>query len=386
MFSEFFFRWRRRTLFAWAGLVVFVGHQAFKAWLKYALNEWYEGFYDTLQTAPTELGSGDFDERLAEGKAKVTEHLVHFLFLGVARDCGAPLVSSDSQRVLEWRLTLMKSYLAHWDVGIVPVEGAAQRVHEDTQLCLGDSELVAVVLDAVLTLAIFCPVLLRLMKTLFGVAGGFAAGGLLITFFVGRKLVGPRGAESGGGGCHSEGAGDARSGPAEQGGREQCLGRVSALCANLRKNYKSLYKNFAALGMWLATYEQVAVIVPYMVAAPLLFAVDESRITLGILVQISNAFGKVFESFNTVADNWMSVNEWRSVLVRLREFERSHYQNGARARLGDHPVAHVVQMEVVSEVPEPPHSPPPARPPPRPSMPPSAAPSMPYMIGDGACD
>ena len=37
--------------------VVFVGHQAFKAWLKYALNEWYEGF-DTLQT-PTELGSGD---------------------------------------------------------------------------------------------------------------------------------------------------------------------------------------------------------------------------------------------------------------------------------------------------------------------------------------
>ena len=118
----------------------------------------------------------------------------------------------------------------------------------------------------------------------------------------------------------------------------------------------------------------------YMVAAPLLFAADDSRITLGILVQISNAFGKVFDSFNTVADNWMSVNEWRSVLVRLREFERSHYQNGSRARLGDHPVAHVVQMEVVSEVPEPPHSPPPPR------IPPSAAPPMPYMIGDGACD
>ena len=42
--------------------------------------------------------------------------------------------------------------------------------------------------------------------------------------------------------------------------------------------------------VWLATYEQVAVIVPYMAAAPLLFAVDESRITLGILVQISNAW------------------------------------------------------------------------------------------------
>ena len=129
---------------------------------------------------------------------------------------------------------------------------------------------------------------------------------------------------------------------------------MSLICAQVQV----ALQNFAALAVWLATYEQVAVIVPYMVAAPLLFAVDESRITLGILVQISNAFGKVFDGFNTVADNWMSVNEWRSVLVRLREFERSHYQNGARARLGDHPVAHVVQMEVVPP-PDPPHSPPP---------------------------
>ena len=34
MFREFFCGCHRRTVFAWLGLLVFVGHQAFKAWLK----------------------------------------------------------------------------------------------------------------------------------------------------------------------------------------------------------------------------------------------------------------------------------------------------------------------------------------------------------------
>ncbi len=43
MLREYFFvrsGWRR--VGAWAGLIVFVGHQAFRAWLKFALNNWYE--------------------------------------------------------------------------------------------------------------------------------------------------------------------------------------------------------------------------------------------------------------------------------------------------------------------------------------------------------
>ena len=375
MFWEFFCGCRRRTLFAWAGLVVFVGHQAFKAWLKYALNEWYQGFYDTLQTAPTELGSGDFDERLAEGKAKVTEHLLQFCVIVAPAIVVHPLAGLIRNLwVLEWRLTLMKSYLAHWDVTVVPVEGAAQRVHEDTQrFASGIQSCVAVVLDAWLTLMIFCPVLFRLMKTLLGVAGGFAVGGLLITFVVGRKLVGLEVQNQVVEAAIRRELVMLEVDPRSKVVVNNVLDVFRPYVRSLRKNYKSLYKNFAALAVWLATYEQVAVIVPYMVAAPLLFAADESRITLGLLVQISNAFGKVFDSFNTVADNWMSVNEWRSVLVRLREFERSHYQNGARARL--HPSPHVVQMEMVPERPQSP-----------PSIPPSAAPPLPYVLGDGACD
>ena len=31
----------KRLAFAWMGLLVFVGHSLFNAWLKYALNDWY---------------------------------------------------------------------------------------------------------------------------------------------------------------------------------------------------------------------------------------------------------------------------------------------------------------------------------------------------------
>ena len=99
--------------------MVFAYHQAFKAWLKYALNEWYEGFYDTLQTAPTELGSGDFDER-REGKAKVTEHPCTFVSWCRPRLWCTP-GWPDSQRV--WVAPHPDEELpGALDVGIVPVE------------------------------------------------------------------------------------------------------------------------------------------------------------------------------------------------------------------------------------------------------------------------
>ena len=53
-------------------------------------------------------------------------------------------------------------------------------------------------------------------------------------------------------------------------------------------------------------------------------------LTLGPLVQASNSFGRVFASLSIVSENWGGINEWRSTLVRLREFERELYMDGAR--------------------------------------------------------
>ena len=61
-----------RLVFAWSGLVVFVSHGVFKAWLKYALNDWYANFYDELQ----DLGSGDEENHMAHKRQAVWDHTV----------------------------------------------------------------------------------------------------------------------------------------------------------------------------------------------------------------------------------------------------------------------------------------------------------------------
>ena len=63
-----------------------------------------------------------------------------------------------------------------------------------------------------------------------------------------------------------------------------------------------------------------------MLVAPLMFAEDPAqRITLGTLMKVSNAFDKVFGALAIVTENWSSVNEFRSTVRRLREFEKATY-------------------------------------------------------------
>ena len=71
---------RERVLFAWIGLLVFLSHQVFRAWLKYAINNWYEMFYDHLQRAGANLTSVDEDE-LAVSRERVVALLWEFAFI-----------------------------------------------------------------------------------------------------------------------------------------------------------------------------------------------------------------------------------------------------------------------------------------------------------------
>ena len=67
------------------------------------------------------------------------------------------------------------------------------------------------------------------------------------------------------------------------------------------------------------------VIVPYMIMGAGLFT---GLITLGILVQVSNAFSQVRESFSVFIDNWTTITELRSIHKRLSEFEENiNYKN-----------------------------------------------------------
>ena len=71
--------------------------------------------------------------------------------------------------------------------------------------------------------------------------------------------------------------------------------------------------------MWLTSfYATVGIVYPTLVASPRFFA---GAITLGVLMQITAAFGQVQTSLNYFVDNFPRLAEWRSHVERLLEFE-----------------------------------------------------------------
>ena len=69
---------------------------------------------------------------------------------------------------------------------------------------------------------------------------------------------------------------------------------------------------------WMNIYDQFMIIVPYIIMGPGLFT---GAITLGIMVQVSNAFQKVHGGFSLFLHNWTTITELRSIWKRLHEFE-----------------------------------------------------------------
>ena len=68
----------------------------------------------------------------------------------------------------------------------------------------------------------------------------------------------------------------------------------------------------------MTTYDQFMIIAPYLIMGPGLFT---GLITLGVLVQVSNAFARVHGGFALFLHNWTTITELRSIYKRLTEFE-----------------------------------------------------------------
>ena len=314
MFREFFSTGGRRC-FAWAGLLVFVGHQIFKAVLKYRINAFFGVFYDLLQQSAGEFASGGLDDdndawRAAQ-RARIWAQLLDFAVIVAPGVVVHPIAGYIRNRwVLAWRLALVHAYLGAWDTTVSPIEGASQRIHEDTQrFASGVQGCVATILDAVFTLAIFCPLLASLDPALMVMAILAAVGGVGISAFIGKNLVG---IEVNGQRFEAEvrrhlvllEVEPARV--VDTGGSipDAFRSRLQAL----KTNYKLLYCNFAGLNVWLSLYDQAAVLLPYILVAPRLFAAHAKDVlTLGALTQVANSFDRVFSSLSIVSENWLQV-------------------------------------------------------------------------------
>jgi putative ATP-binding cassette transporter len=87
---------------------------------------------------------------------------------------------------------------------------------------------------------------------------------------------------------------------------------------------------------WFTTgYQQIAIVFPFLVAAPRYFA---KEIQLGGLMQVSSAFGQVQESLSFIVTSYTEIAEYQSVVERLAGF-RAKIDEIAAARAAPQSIA-----------------------------------------------
>ena len=101
---------------------------------------------------------------------------------------------------------------------------------------------------------------------------------------------------------------------------------LGELFTGIRYNYHRLYLHYGYFDCWVVFYDQFMIIAPYLVMGPGLFT---GVITLGVMVQVSNAFSRVHGGFALFLHNWTTITELRSIWRRLHEFEQNLVRHGA---------------------------------------------------------
>jgi len=104
--------------------------------------------------------------------------------------------------------------------------------------------------------------------------------------------------------------------------------RLSSRFGKVWSNYWALMRVTKRLTFFTAGYSQIAIIFPFMVAAPRYFA---GKIQLGELMQINSAFGNVQENFSWFIDAYSSLAVWKATCDRLLSFRQAMLDNEDRA-------------------------------------------------------
>ena len=94
-------------------------------------------------------------------------------------------------------------------------------------------------------------------------------------------------------------------------------------------NFWNIMKRTKRLNWYTSGYNQLAMIFPYLVAAPRYFA---KQITFGALQQTADAFGQVQQSLSFIVNSYAFIAEWQAVVQRLASFDRRAREVAAAAR------------------------------------------------------
>lgn len=315
-------KWRALGL-----LALVIGLSLGLVFMRVQLNSWYNDFYDALQ-------------RLDQVAFKAA--IIRFTWLALLNIVIA-VYALYFQQMLEvkWRRWLTEHYIARWLAGQgyyrlqltdQGTDNPDQRIAEDVAQFVSSTLSISLgLLRSVVTLVSFIGILWTLSGAIM-LAGVMIPGymvwaaivyalvGTVLTILIGRKLVGLNFQQQ-------RFEADFRFGLVRIRENAESIAlyrgetvegqRLSARLASVVGNFWSLMRMQKRLGWYTNFWGQLSVVFPLIVAAPRFFA---KEITLGGLMQISSAFGQVYDSLSYVIDSFTSLANWKAIVDRLATF------------------------------------------------------------------
>jgi len=283
------------------------------------VNDWYREFYDLVQKALSEPGSVTLEE-----------------FYGPIKAVAIVLMSSimaqvffhyfTQHYVFRWRTAMNEYYTKHWQK-LRKVEGAAQRVQEDTRLFANIMEnLGSAFVSSIMTLLAFLPLLWNLSAEVtelpfFGKVEGSLVFVALLSAMFGTVLLAVVGYRLPGLEFQNQRVEAAYRKELVYGEDDPDRAQpktLTAMFGDVRKNWFRLYFNYLYFNVFRYAYLRGAVFVPLIVLGPTIVA---GKITFGIYTQITNAFSQVENSFQFLVNSWPTIIELISIYKRLKAFE-----------------------------------------------------------------
>lgn len=311
-----FFCDKKWALFAYGGGILLLILSYILVHLSVKFNMWYGGFYDIIQN----IKEHTLDE--------YWNSLKQFGWIALQYIAVATIMDLITFfYAFAWREAITFNYVPKWRNVTEKIEGESQRIQEDPALYAEIVESLGLqAMNAAMTLFAFIPLLWGFGKhinfwilkdipgSLVWIALVVSIGGLAITWFVAQRL--PKL--------------EYKNQVVEAAFRKELvlaeedkvsfgsLPTILELFTGVKRNYYRLYWNKGYVSLWLNTYGQTMVIVPFIIVGPSLMA---GIATLGLIMQIINSFGEVRTSLAVVINNWTRITRLRSIWIRLHEFE-----------------------------------------------------------------
>ncbi|OTG63476.1 peptide antibiotic transporter SbmA [Acinetobacter silvestris] len=281
------------------------------------INAWYNPFYDLIQKM---LEHGGDVKDLYLG-------VLTFLYIAMVAVTLSILNSFFvSHYIFRWRTAMNEYYTEHW-IRLRHIEGASQRIQEDTMRFATTMENLGVnFIKAVMTLIAFLPILFKLSEhvTALPIVGAiphslvwaaivWALFGTVVLAAIGIKLPGLEFNNQKVEAAYRKELvyGEDHADRADPQTLKELFGKV-------RFNYFRLYFHYVYFNLARIWYLQLDNIYSLFVLFP---SIAAGKMTLGLMSQINNVFDQVRSSFQYLISSWPTIIELLSIYKRLKSFE-----------------------------------------------------------------